>query len=277
MSVPRTFDQTSYQPTPLAMDATINGAFEALDGINFDFQPFTVQESLREDSATLERRRFSWETPSTSSYHAISDDTLANGQDSQLYICSPSSILSKACGQLRPLLPDDITGTFVNNHDSLNQRILQWLSKLPDIPWLDVSYVDALDESTGDESSSTTDTEQLRVSTPGTEGLLNYLDFLDTCYENIQPSSPTRGYVDYGRPGLYGSTTDATTALDAYHLTLLQMDASSAFVTKVDRRFRPSMRRQYPREISERPKYLTFPEKEARRSISLVASSRSHD
>ncbi|KAF5643503.1 uncharacterized protein FTJAE_3303 [Fusarium tjaetaba] len=267
MSVPRTFDQASYQPTPLAMDATINGAFEALDGINFDFQPFTVQESLREDSATLERRRFSWETPSTSSYHAISDDTLANDQNLQLYICSPSSVLSKACGQLRPMLPDDITGTFVNNHKSLDQRVHQWLSELPDIPWLDVSYVDALDESTGDESSSTTDTERTRESIPGTEGLLNYLDFLDTCYESIQPTSPTRGYVDYGRPELYGTTTDATATLDAYHLSLLQMDSSSASATKVDRKFRPSMRRQYPRGL----------EKEARRSISLVASSRSHE
>lgn len=142
MSVPRTFDQTSYQPTPLAMDATINGAFEALDGINFDLQPFTVQESLREGSATLGRRRFSWETPSTSSYHAISDDTLANDQNSQLYICSPSSVISKAYGQLRPMLPDDITGTFVNHHESLDQRVRQWLSELPDIPWLDVIYVD---------------------------------------------------------------------------------------------------------------------------------------
>ncbi|KAF5530816.1 hypothetical protein FNAPI_13475, partial [Fusarium napiforme] len=255
MSVPRTFDQTSYQPTPLAMDATINGAFEALDGINFDFQPFTVQESLREDSATLERRRFSWETPSTSSYHAISDDTLANDQNSQLYICSPSSVLSKACGELRPILQDDITGTFINNHKSLDQRVHQWLSELPDIPWLDVSYVDALYESTEDESSSTTDTEQSRESIPGTEGLLNYLDFLDNCCESIQPTSPTHGYVDYGRPELYGTTTDATTALDAYHLTLLQMDSSSAFATKLDSKFRPSMRRQYPRGL----------EKEARR------------
>ncbi|KAF5974990.1 hypothetical protein FCOIX_7895 [Fusarium coicis] len=266
MSVPRTFDQTSYQPTPLAMDATINGAFEALDGINFDFQPFTVQESLREDSATLERRRFSWETPSTSSYHAISDDTLANDQNSQLYICSPSSVLSKACGHLRPMLPDDITGTFFNNHESLDQRVHQWLSELPDIPWLDVSYVSALDESTGDESSSTTDTELPRESIPGTEGLLNYLDFLDTCYEIIQPTSPTRGYVDYGGHD-FPAATDATTALDAYHLSLLQMDSSSAFATKADRNFRPSIRRQYPRGL----------EKEARRSISLVASSRSHE
>ncbi|KAF5590676.1 hypothetical protein FPCIR_6339 [Fusarium pseudocircinatum] len=268
MSVPRTFDRTSYQPIPLAMDATISGAFEALDGINFDFQPFTVQESLREDSATLEKRRFSWETPSTSSssYHAISDDTLANDQNSQLYICSPSSLVSKACGQLRPILPDDITGTFVNNHESLDQRVHQWLLGLPDIPWLDVSYVDDLDESTGDESSSTTDTEQPRDSIPGTEGLLNYLDFLDTCYESIQPTSPTRGYVDDRRPELC-DTTDATTALDAYHLTLLQMDSSSAFATKADGKFRPSMRRQFPRGL----------EKEARRSISVVASSRSHE
>ncbi|KAF4435561.1 hypothetical protein FACUT_7092 [Fusarium acutatum] len=265
-SIPRTIDQTSYHPTPLAMDTTINGAFEALDDINFDFQPFTVQETLREDSATLQRRRFSWETPSTSSYHSISDDTFVSDEKSQLYICSPSSVASKAHEKLRSILPDDITGTFVNSGESLDRRVHRWLSELPDIPWLDVSYVDALPESTGDESSSTTDIEQPRESISGTEGLLNYLDFLDTCYESIQPTSPTCGYIDYGKPDFHAAT-DPTTTLDAYHLTLLQMDSSSAFATKVDWKFRPSMRRRYPRGL----------EKEARRSISLVASSRSHE
>ncbi|KAF5543926.1 hypothetical protein FPHYL_11143 [Fusarium phyllophilum] len=264
-SIPRTFDHSSYQPTTRAMDVTINGTFEALDDINFDFQPFTVQESLREDSAILERKRFSWETLSTSS-HASSDDTVANDERSQLYICSPSSVVSKTHEQLLSMLPDDITGTFLNNHESLNQRVHRWLTGLPDIPWLDVSYVDALHESTWDESSSKTVTEQSRESIPGTEGLLNYLDFLDTCYESIQPTSPTRGYIDYGKPDL-DVATDLTTTLDAYHLTLLQMDSSSAFATKTDRKFRPSMRRRYPRDL----------EKEARRSVSLVASSRSHE
>ncbi|PNP74319.1 hypothetical protein FNYG_12368 [Fusarium nygamai] len=266
MSVPRTFDQTSYQTTPLAMDAAINGAFEALDNINFDFQPFTVQETVRKDSATLERRRFSWETPSTSSRHAISAEAFDSGENSQLYICSPSSVTSKAHEKLRSILLDDITGTFASSGESLNRRVHQWLLELPDIPWLDVSYVDALQESTGDESSSTADTEQSSEPIPGTEGLLNYLDFLDTCYESIQPTSPTRGYVDYGGHDFHAAT-DPTTTLDAYHLTLLQMDSSSAFATTTDRKFRPSIRRQYPRDL----------EKEARRSISLVASSRSHE
>ncbi|KAI1046635.1 hypothetical protein LB505_011172 [Fusarium chuoi] len=265
-SIPRTFDQTSYQPIPLEMDATINSAFDALDDIQFDLQPFTVQGTLRKDSVTLERRRFSWETLSTSSYHAISDNTLASDEKSQLYICSPSSAISTNDEKLRSILPDDITGTFPNDYDSLDQRVHSWLSKLPDIPWLDVSYVDALDDTTEDESSSTVDTEQLRESIPGTQGLLNYLDFLDTCYEGIQPTSPTRGYVDYGRPELY-DTTDPTTSLDAYHLSLLQIDTSSPFATEADRKFRPSMRRRYPRGL----------EKEARKSISVVASSRSHE
>ncbi|KAI7759744.1 hypothetical protein LZL87_009067 [Fusarium oxysporum] len=265
-SIPRTYDQPSYQPTPLAMDATINGAFEALDDIRFDLQPFTVQETLREDSVTLERKRFSWETPSTSSYHAISDNTFASDEKSQLYICSPSSVVSRAHEQLRSILPDDITGTFVKSCESNNQRVHRWLSELPDIPWLDVSYVDALQESIEDESSPTTDIEQPRAPLPGTEGLLNYLDFLDTCYDSIQPTSPTGEYTDYGKPELH-DTTDATTTLDAYHLTLLQIDSSSTFATTIDRKFRPSMRRRYPRGL----------EKEARRSISLVASSRSHE
>lgn len=141
-SIPRTFDQTSYQPTPLEMDATINSAFDALDDIQFDLQPFTVQGTLRKDSVTLERRRFSWETLSTSSYHAISDNTLASDEKSQLYICSPSSAISTNDEKLRSILPDDITGTFPNDYDSLDQRVHRWLSKLPDIPWLDVSYVD---------------------------------------------------------------------------------------------------------------------------------------
>ncbi|KAF5664097.1 hypothetical protein FCIRC_10930 [Fusarium circinatum] len=261
MSVPRTFDQTSYKPAPLAMDATINGAFEALDGIHFDFQPFTVQEALREDSATLERRRFSWEAPPTSSQQAISGDTLASDEKSQLYICSPSSVVSKSHDYPHSILPEDITGTFVNGGERLDQRVHRWLLELPDIPWLD-----ALEESSEDEASSTTDTEQPRESIPGTEGLLNYLDFLDTCYESIQPTSPTHGYVDYGNPDLHAAT-DLTTGLDAYHLTLLQMGSSSAFPTKADGKFRPSMRRRYPRGL----------EKEARKSISVVASSRSHD
>ncbi|KAF5963808.1 hypothetical protein FBULB1_13159 [Fusarium bulbicola] len=238
------------------MDATINGAFEAFDGIHFDFQPFTVQEALREDSATLERRRFSWEAPPTSSHQAISGDTLASDEKSQLYICSPSSVVSKSHENLHSILPEDITGTFVNSRESLDQRVHRWLVELPDIPWLD-----ALEESSKDEASSTTDTEQPRESIPGTEGLLNYLDFLDTCYESIQPTSPTHGYVDYGKPDL-DAATDLTTGLDAY-----QMDSSSAFATKVDGKFRPSMRRRYPRGL----------EKEARKSISVVASSRSHD
>ncbi|KAF5602411.1 uncharacterized protein FSUBG_7718 [Fusarium subglutinans] len=260
MSVPRTFDRTSYQPAPLAMDATINGAFEALDGIHFDFQPFTVQEALREDSATLERQRFSWETPSASLHQAISGDTLASDEQSQLYICSPSSVVWKSHEHLRSILPEEITGTFVNSRESLDQRVHRWLLELPDIPWLDVRYVDALEESSEDETSSTTDTEQPRESIPGTEGLLNYLDFLDTCYESIQPTSPTHGYVDYGKPDLHDAT-DFTTGLDAYHLTLLQMDSSSAFATKVDGKFRPSMRRRYPRGL----------EKEARKRAITVA------
>lgn len=141
-SIPRTFDQTSYQPTPLETDATINSAFDALDDIQFDLQPFTVQGTLRKDSATLERRRFSWETLSTSSYHPISDNTLASDEKSQLYICSPSSVISTNDEKLRSILPDDITGTFPNDYDSLDQRVHRWLSELPDIPWLDVSYVD---------------------------------------------------------------------------------------------------------------------------------------
>ncbi|KAG4292681.1 hypothetical protein FPRO06_12169 [Fusarium proliferatum] len=241
-SIPRTFDRTSYQPTPLEMDATINSAFDALDDIQFDLQPFTVQGTLRKDSSTLERRRFSWETLSTSSYHAISDNTFGSDAKSQLYIF-------------------DITGTFPNNYDSLDQRVHRWLSELPDIPWLHALY-----DTTEDESSSPVDTERSRESIPGTPGLLNYLDFLDTCYEGIEPTSPTRGYVDYGRPELY-DTTDPTTSLDAYHLTLLQIDTSSPFATEADRKFRPSMRRRYPRGL----------EKEARKSISVVASSRSHE
>ncbi|KAF5558940.1 hypothetical protein FMEXI_135 [Fusarium mexicanum] len=234
------------------MDATINGAFEALDGIHFDFQPFTVQEALREDSATLERRKFSWEAPPTSSHQAIASDTLASDEKSQLYICSPSSVASKTHDQLHSILPEDITGTFVNNRESLDQRVHLWLVELPDIPWLD-----ALEESSEDEASSTTDTEQPRESIPGTEGLLNYLDFLGTCYESIQPTSPTRGYVDptrgyvdYGKPDL-DAATDLATGLDAYHLTLLQMDSSSAFATNVDGKFRPSMRRRYPRGLEK--------------------------
>ncbi|KAF5264544.1 hypothetical protein FOXYS1_4660 [Fusarium oxysporum] len=265
-SIPRTFDQTSYQPTPLAMDAAINGAFDALDGIHFDLQPFTVQEALREDSATLERRKFSWETPSTSSYHAISEDTFASDEKSPLYICSPSSVVSRAHEQLRSILPDDITGTFVNSCESNNERVHRWLSELPDIPWLDVSYVDALQESTEDEPSWAINIEQSREPLPGTEGLLNYLDFLNICYDSIQPTSPTGEYVDYGKPELHAAT-DPTTTLDAYHLTLLQIDSSSPFTTTIGRKFRPSMRRRYPRGL----------EKEARRSISLVASSRSHE
>ncbi|EMT71564.1 hypothetical protein FOC4_g10010070 [Fusarium odoratissimum] len=124
------------------MDAAINDAFDALDGIHFDLQPFTVQETLREDSATLERRKFSWETPSTSSYHAISEDTFASDEKPPLYICSPSSVVSTAHEQLRSILPDDITGTFVNSCESNNQQVHRWLSELPDIPWLDMSYVD---------------------------------------------------------------------------------------------------------------------------------------
>ncbi|EXM20444.1 hypothetical protein FOTG_11572 [Fusarium oxysporum f. sp. vasinfectum 25433] len=265
-SIPRTFDQTSYQPTPLAMDAAINGAFDAFDGIHFDLQPFTVQETLREDSATLERRKFSWETPSTSSYHAISEDTFASDEKSPLYICSPSSVVSRAHEQLRSILPDDITGTFVNSCESNNQRVHRWLSELPDIPWLDVSYVDALQESTENEPSWAIDIGQSREPLPETEGLLNYLDFLNTCYDSIQPTSPTGEYVDYGKLELHAAT-DPTTTLDAYHLTLLQIDSSSAFTTTIRRKFRPSMRRRYPRGL----------EKEARRSISLVASSRSHE
>ncbi|KAF4953205.1 hypothetical protein FGADI_6180 [Fusarium gaditjirri] len=265
-SIPRSFDQTSYQPTRLAMDATIDGAFEALDDSHFDLQPFTVQETLREDSATLERKRFSWETPSTSSYQAISDDTFDNDEESQLFICSPSSVCSRAHEQLLSILPDDITGTFVNNYESLNQRVQRWLSDLPDIPWLDVIYVDALQESTEDEPSWAINIEHSREPMPETEGLLNYLDFLGTCYEDIQPTSPTGGYIDYGKPGL-DAATDATATLDAYHLTLLQINSSSTFATKADWKFRPSMRRQFPRGL----------EKEARRSISLVASSRSHE
>lgn len=141
-SIPRTFDRTSYQPTHLEMDATINSAFDALDDIHFDLQPFTVQKALRKDSATLERRRFSWETLSTSSYHAISDNTFVSDDKSQLYICSPSSVISTNDEKLRSILPDDITGTFPNKYDSLDQRVHSWLSELPDIPWLDVSYVD---------------------------------------------------------------------------------------------------------------------------------------
>ncbi|KAF5620188.1 hypothetical protein F52700_11508 [Fusarium sp. NRRL 52700] len=248
------------------MDATINGAFEALDDISFDFQPFTVQETLREDSATLQRRRFSWETPSTSSYQDISGDTLASDEKSRLYICSPASATSKTHDQLRSVLPEDITGTFVNSGESLDERVHRWLSELPDIPWLDISYIDALHESIWEDSSSTTAIEQPREPLPGNEGLLDYLDFLDTCYESIQPTSPTRGYIDYGgfEPP---TTTDPTTTLDPYHLTLLQIDSSSTFETNIDRNFRPSMRRQYPRGL----------EKEARKSISLVASSRSHE
>ncbi|KAF5717260.1 hypothetical protein FMUND_5915 [Fusarium mundagurra] len=264
-SIPRTFDQSSYHPATLATDATISGAFEALDDINFDLQPFTVQESLREDSEILGRKRFSWETPSSSS-HAISDDMLASDERSQLYICSPLSVVSKTHEQLGSILPDDITGTFLNNHESLSQRVHRWLSELPDIPWLDVIYVDALHESTGDESPSTTDVEEPRDYIPGTEDVLNYLDFLDTCYEGIQPTSPTHGYIDYGKPDFH-TAAHWTASLDAYHLTLLQMDSASAFATKTERRFRPSMRRQYPRGL----------EKEARRSISLVASSRSQE
>ncbi|EWZ85772.1 hypothetical protein FOWG_10868 [Fusarium oxysporum f. sp. lycopersici MN25] len=265
-SIPRTFDQTSYQPTPLAMDAAINGAFDALDDIHFDLQPFTVQKILREDSATLERRRFSCETPPTSSYHAISEDTFASDEKPPLYICSPSSVASRAHERLHSILPDDITGTFANSHDSNNQRVHRWLSKLPDVPWLDVSYVDPLQESTEDEPSLAIDIEQSRGPLPGTEGLLNYLDFLNTCYDSIQPTSPTGEYVDHGKPEL-DAETDPTTTLDAYHQTLLQIDSSSAFTTTIGRNFQPSMRRRYPRGL----------EKEARRSISLVASSRSHE
>ncbi|RKL38452.1 hypothetical protein BFJ72_g7263 [Fusarium proliferatum] len=260
-SIPRTFDRTSYQPTPLEMDATINSAFDALDDIQFDLQPFTVQGTLRKDSSTLERRRFSWETLSTSSYHAISDNTFGSDAKSQLYICSPSSVISMTHEKLCCILPVDITGTFPNNYDSLDQRVHRWLSELPDIPWLHALY-----DTTEDESSSPVDTERSRESIPGTPGLLNYLDFLDTCYEGIEPTSPTRGYVDYGRPELH-DTTDPTTSLDAYHLTLLQIDTSSPFATEADRKFRPSMRRRYPRGL----------EKEARKSISVVASSRSHE
>ena len=140
-SIPRTFDQT-YQPNHLEMDAAINSVFDALDDIHFDLLPFTVQKAPRKSSVKLERRTFSWETLSTSPYQAISENTLASDEKSKLYICPPSSVISANDEKLRSILPNDLTGTFPNDYDSLDQRVHGWLSKLPDIPWLDVSYVD---------------------------------------------------------------------------------------------------------------------------------------
>jgi hypothetical protein len=139
---PRTFGRMSYQSGSFPMDQTIKGTFDALDDIQFDLQPFTVQEAIREDSETLERPRFSWETSSASSYHPNSNESFDSDERSQLYICSPSSVISKSHQHIQSILPEDITGTFVNNCESLNQQVHRWLSELPDIPWLDVRCVD---------------------------------------------------------------------------------------------------------------------------------------
>ncbi|KAF4343573.1 hypothetical protein FBEOM_2482 [Fusarium beomiforme] len=277
---PRTFGRLSDQYAKLSANQTISNTFEAFDDIEFDLAPFTVQDTIREDSEILEEPRFSWKTSSlySYSYYSVTNESPASDDKSQLYICAPLSPVPAIRQPPQSILPDDITGTFVSDRQYLHQRVHSWLAALPDIPWFDVRCMSPIYDDTA--SLLAGDSEHRKETSTEVNNSLHNLDVFDFLYENNRAATlAAEEYNDMEREyhamerelqaqkeGESNSSVDVARILDAYHKALLHIHLASTSAEVITWNFRPSMRRQYPRGLEE----------EARQSISLIASSNSH-
>ncbi|KAK2471176.1 hypothetical protein H9L39_17407 [Fusarium oxysporum f. sp. albedinis] len=243
-------------------------AFNALDDILFDLQPFTVQGTVAETSEPLDKSSFLLD--SSFADDTTSNDSLVSDAISKQYTCSPYPMTLKSKEDLESISThhDDV---LVFDHESLKRKVYSWLSQLPDIPGPELRCVNAYSDACTIASIArpTQSMGQGRECIPEIERLMRHMDlFNDSDRGDYTTSSIAEEGHEMQRDVLVNEESedcilaDVGATLDGYHEALLHIQMLLSPADNHISHFRPSLRRRYPRGLEE----------EARKDIELIAS-----
>ncbi|KAF5978838.1 hypothetical protein FCOIX_5640 [Fusarium coicis] len=201
---------------------------------------------MREDSEIFPVRKPSWDSLSSSSYSSIANGSSDIDTKAELHICTLSYLTLVSRQQLEPMLSDDITGTVVNDCQSLQHRVYNWLSTLPDIPWLDMTYVCP----TYEDPVMTEDFEENELASTEVNNFPYHLDSLhDSNQAEVLEMEEYSGVMERELKAYEdesNSLLDVSEIRGAYHEALLQINLASTPNERLTGPFRPSIRRHYP-------------------------------
>ncbi|RYC77625.1 hypothetical protein BFJ63_vAg19501 [Fusarium oxysporum f. sp. narcissi] len=269
----RTLGKCSSQPLSSTISQAMSDAFVALDDIAVDLKPIALRDSAQGIPRAFDIWKFSLDSrsvhKSVSSYSKLSDAT------SKQCTYSPSFVPeSKERQGTVTTENDDHVSVF--KHERLQQKSNGWLSQLPDLPGAELRCVNTLHhdtqrpESTRTAARTSRDMGQQRESTIGKTGiqeLLHHMDLFNNCNcgnhaartlieESQVVKRDSRPTEEFEPP----AQTNLREILDDYHEALLHIQTCSRPSDICTLRYRPSIRRQYPRGLDE----------EARESTGLI-------
>ncbi|KAI3574093.1 hypothetical protein IWW34DRAFT_583128, partial [Fusarium oxysporum f. sp. albedinis] len=254
------FGMIPRRPPSLPAEPAMEDAFNALDDILFDLQPFTVQGTVAETSEPLDKSSFLLD--SSFADDTTSNDSLVSDAISKQYTCSPYPMTLKSKEDLESISThhDDV---LVFDHESLKRKVYSWLSQLPDIPGPELRCVNvsfSVSPTTTDDASNT------QECIPEIERLMRHMDlFNDSDRGDYTTSSIAEEGHEMQRDVLVNEESedcilaDVGATLDGYHEALLHIQMLLSPADNHISHFRPSLRRRYPRGLEE----------EARKDIEL--------
>ncbi|KAF5675277.1 hypothetical protein FHETE_2562 [Fusarium heterosporum] len=270
----RTSSECSSQPLSPTSNKAMNDAFAALDDSMVDSGEFALRRSSEE---ILEAPRISTFSRDSLSVHTFASSRWGSSDAmSKVYTYSPLFEPESEEIQGSFALENDAS-TSKSDHENLQQQVKDWLRLLPSPTRVESRCVEPLQHNTerpdptgaaartgsnngGQRNSTTTRRPEMRR-------FLHHMDLFNDCdCDNHVARSLTKGCSDNGKDGLFidecepHTHKDLREILDDYHTALLQIQFHSRPTDFCTLRYRPSLRRQYPRGLEE----------EAHQSIELI-------
>ncbi|XEV01597.1 hypothetical protein FSHL1_006884 [Fusarium sambucinum] len=215
--------------------------FATLDNIQFDFQSFTLQRLEDKYSEDMDR---SPTLPTSECIKNFLESSSTDGVPSQhmessFYVIAPySSALSKLC-----TANDEIKNTETETREILQDRVHAWLSQLPD----QARVIPPLSMKPHDYKNSVPNPLLHQEREPLVEAtwLSDTLTVVESNGQTLQ------GHNGENNPYEFPTSVNHGGVLDYYHSALLNIHMASTPIGGFNSKFRPSVRRRYPRGAEE--------------------------
>ncbi|KAL9563799.1 hypothetical protein ACKAV7_012041 [Fusarium commune] len=269
----QTLGECFSQPISPAIDEAMNDAFVARDDSTVDLKPIALRYSSEEIPGAPSTSQFSRGSLSVDSFASSYSDS--SDARSKVYTYCPSPLPESKETQDTFTSENDASAS-IFDHDSPQPKAEGWLHEQSKVPGVESRCVETLQHDNQRHKSTRTAARtcnnkggyrDFTTESPGAGSLPHHMDLFNDCNcDNHIARSLTKEHcaIEMGWPVTREfephNQENLREILDDYHTALLHIRSCyrpSDFCTS---RYRPSLRRQYPRGLEE----------EAHRSIELI-------
>ncbi|KAL9567419.1 hypothetical protein ACKAV7_008369 [Fusarium commune] len=252
------------QPLLPTTNKAMNDAFTALDDSIVDLNPIALQYSSEEIPGTSNISQFPPGSLSVDSF--ASSYSESSDARSKVYTYCPSPV-PESKGRQGTFTQGNDASACIFGHDSLQQKAEGWLHQPSNLTRVESRCVETLQhgnqrpKSTGTAARTCNNKRGHRDSingNPGTRGFLHHMDLFNDCNcDNHVARSLTKERCAIEKDGPVAGEFEAHTqenlrkVLDDYHTALLHIRSCYRPTNFCTLRYRPSLRRQYPRGLEE--------------------------